>query len=60
MAELLLTEHQAAAEDLILTEIHNSFDKSGVSGEEYPELALDLLGSILSKLIESGHITAEK
>lgn len=60
MPELMLTEHQVEAERIILDEIHTELDKSGVSSEEYPELALDLLGSILSKLIESGHITAER
>ena len=60
MAELLLTEDQAAAEDIILTEIHDAIDKAGIDDEEHPDFSLDLLGGILSKLIEAGHIPAER
>ncbi|WKN53784.1 hypothetical protein HJ581_0008230 [Rhodococcus opacus] len=53
---LMLTEHQAAAEDVILTEVHGVLDNAGIDGEDHPSLALDLLGAILHALIKSGHI----
>ena len=53
---LMLTENQAEAEDIILNEIHDAMDTAGIDDEEHPDFALSLLGKVLSKLIESGHI----
>ena len=54
----LLTENQAAAEDAILDEIHNAIDAAGINDEEHPDFALNLLGGILTRLIEAGHLPA--